>query len=94
MMFGGQSSVERRKQRFVRLLPVMLSQRILLVMMLPHELKRRSRSGWAMCLGRPDTYRFAPLMASLLGRAYETCGGMDHLHKNRLSRYYSKKVKS
>ena len=61
--------MERRKQRLAPLLPVMLSQRILLVMMLPHELKSRSRSGWAMCLGSPETYRFAPLMASLLGRA-------------------------
>ena len=54
------------------LLPEMLSQRILLVMMLPHEENILSRSGWVMCLGRPDTYRLAPLIASLLGRAKET----------------------
>ena len=50
----------------------MLSHRILLVMMAPQLANSRSRSGCAMCLGRPDTYKLAPLMASLLGRANET----------------------
>ena len=41
-------------------------------MMFPQEANSLSRSGWVMCFGRPDTYRLAPLMASLLGRAKDT----------------------
>merc|ERR1719422_531811 len=52
--------------------PDILSQRILLVMILPQLANSRSRSGCVMCLGRPDTYRLAPLIASLLGRANDT----------------------
>lgn len=52
--------------------PVILSQRILDVMMLPHDENILSRSGCVMCFGRPLTYRFAPFMASLLGLAYDT----------------------
>merc|ERR1719225_1272262 len=52
--------------------PEMLSHSILLVMMFPQEANSLSRSGWVMCFGRPDTYRLAPLMASLLGRAKDT----------------------
>lgn len=51
----------------------MLSHSILLVMMFPQEANSLSRSGWVMCFGRPETYRLAPLMASLLGRAKDTC---------------------
>jgi hypothetical protein len=53
-------------------LPVMLSQRIREVIMRPYGLKRFSRSCWAMFFGSPLTYRFAPFIASLLGRAYDT----------------------
>ena len=60
-----------------RILPVMLSQSILDVMMAPQEANSRSRSGWVRCLGRPDTYRLAPFIASLLGRAYETCNQVN-----------------
>ena len=49
--------------------PVMLSQRILEVMMFPQEENILSRSGCAMCFGRPLTYKLAPFIASLLGRA-------------------------
>ena len=55
--------------------PEMLSHSILLVMMFPQEANSLSRSGWVMCFGRPDTYRLAPLMASLLGRAKDTWRG-------------------
>lgn len=54
-------------------LPVMLSHRMREVMMEPYGLNMASRSCWVMDLGRPDTYRLAPLMASLLGLAYDTC---------------------
>jgi hypothetical protein len=53
-------------------LPVMLSQRILEVMMFPQDENSCSRSGWVKCFGNPDTYRLAPFIASLLGRAYDT----------------------
>lgn len=52
--------------------PVMLSQRILDVIMRPYGLKRASRSCWVMFLGKPDTYKLAPLIASELGLAYDT----------------------
>lgn len=50
----------------------MLSQRILEVIMRPYGLKRASRSCWVMFLGKPDTYKLAPLIASELGLAYDT----------------------
>ena len=50
-------------------LPVILSHKILEVMMLPLIANIRSKSGWVMCLGKPDTYKLAPFIASLLGRA-------------------------
>jgi len=50
-------------------LPVMLSHSIRDVMILPYGLKRFSRSCCAMFFGKPLTYRFAPLIASLLGLA-------------------------
>jgi len=53
-------------------LPVMLSQRMREVIMRPYGLKRFSRSCWVMFFGSPLTYRFAPFIASLLGRAYDT----------------------
>lgn len=55
-------------------LPVMLSQSIRDVMILPYGLKRFSRSCCVMFFGKPLTYRFAPLIASLLGLAYDTWG--------------------
>ena len=53
--------------------PVMLSQRIREVMMFPLQENRRSKSGWVICFGKPETYKLAPFIASLLGRAYDTC---------------------
>jgi hypothetical protein len=50
----------------------MLSHSIRDVMILPYGLKRFSRSCCAMFFGKPLTYRFAPLIASLLGLAYDT----------------------
>lgn len=54
-------------------LPVMLSQSIRDVMILPYGLNRFSRSCCVMFFGKPLTYKFAPLIASLLGLAYDTC---------------------
>lgn len=54
-------------------LPVMLSQSIRDVMILPYGLNKFSRSCCVMFFGKPLTYRFAPLIASLLGLAYDTC---------------------
>ena len=54
-------------------LPVMLSHKMREVMISPAQENIRSKSGWAMCFGNPDTYRLAPFIASLLGRAYDTC---------------------
>jgi hypothetical protein len=55
-------------------LPVILSDNIREVMILPYESKIASRSGWVIFFGKPDTYKFAPLIDSLDGRANETCG--------------------
>lgn len=63
-------------------LPVMLSQSIRDVMILPYGLNRFSRSCCVMFFGKPLTYRFAPLIASLLGLAYDTCQG-EHNYTNR-----------
>lgn len=41
--------------------------------MRPYGLKSDSRSGCDMFFGNPDTYKLAPLIASELGRANETC---------------------
>ena len=49
--------------------PVILSHRMREVIMLPEQENNRSKSGWAICLGNPDTYRLAPFIASLLGWA-------------------------
>lgn len=54
-------------------LPVMLSQSIRDVMIRPYGLNRFSRSCCVMFFGKPLTYKFAPLIASLLGLAYDTC---------------------
>lgn len=53
-------------------LPEILSHKILDVIILPNGLKSNSRSGCVIFFGSPDTYRFAPLMASELGRANDT----------------------
>ena len=50
-------------------LPVMLSQRMRDVMILPKGLNRDSNSCCVKFLGSPLTYKLAPLMASLLGLA-------------------------
>lgn len=50
----------------------MLSHNIRDVMMRPKGLNRASKSCCVMFFGKPDTYKFAPLMASELGRAYDT----------------------
>lgn len=55
-----------------RYLPVMLSQRMRDVMIRPKGAKSVSSSLWHMVLGMPLTYKLAPLMFSLLGRAKET----------------------
>ena len=52
-----------------RVLPVMLSQRMRDVIIFPEHANILSKSGCAICFGRPDTYRFAPFIASLLGLA-------------------------
>lgn len=58
----------------VCLLPVLiLSHRMRDVIMRPYGLKMASSSACAMFFGRPEMYRLAPLIASELGRAYETC---------------------
>ena len=38
----------------------------------PYGLNIFSKSCCVILLGKPETYRLAPLMASLLGRAYDT----------------------
>lgn len=52
-----------------KVLPVMLSHRMRDVIIRPNGLKRASRSCWVMFFGKPETYKFAPLMASELGLA-------------------------
>lgn len=51
----------------------MLSQRMREVMMRPYGANNASNSLWHIDFGIPLTYKFAPLMFSLLGRANETC---------------------
>lgn len=63
----------RQFDRLINNLPVMLSQSIRDVMILPYGLNKFSRSCCVMFFGKPLTYRFAPLIASLLGLAYDTC---------------------
>ena len=53
-------------------LPVMLSHKILDVIIAPEQANILSKSGCAICLGRPETYKLAPFIASLLGLAYDT----------------------
>lgn len=52
-----------------KILPVILSHRMRDVIIRPNGLKRASRSCWVMFFGKPETYKFAPLMASELGLA-------------------------
>ena len=66
-------------------LPVMLSHKMREVMISPAQENIRSKSGWAMCFGNPDTYRLAPFIASLLGRAYETCNHDFNQRHRRIS---------
>lgn len=54
------------------MIPVMLSQRMRDVMMRPNGANRVSNSLWHIVFGMPLTYKLAPLMFSLLGRANET----------------------
>lgn len=53
-------------------LPVILSHNMREVMMRPYGLNSDSKSDWSMFFGSPDTYRFAPFIASELGRANDT----------------------
>ena len=53
-------------------LPVTLSQRMRDVMIRPKGVKSDSNSCWLIPFGSPDTYRFAPFMASDDGRAKDT----------------------
>jgi hypothetical protein len=41
-------------------------------MILPYDAKIASKSGWVMFFGNPDTYKLAPLIDSLEGRATDT----------------------
>ena len=66
-------------------LPVMLSHKMREVMISPAQENIRSKSGWAMCFGNPDTYRLAPFIASLLGRAYDTCNHDFNQRHRRIS---------
>ena len=66
-------------------LPVMLSHKMREVMISPAQENIRSKSGWAMCFGNPDTYRLAPFIASLLGRAYDTCNHDFNQSHERIS---------
>lgn len=61
-----------KKWRYDRFLPVMLSHRMRDVIIRPYGLNRDSKSCWVMFFGNPETYRFAPFIASELGRAYDT----------------------
>lgn len=65
-------SIEAFEKLARRYLPVMLSQRMRDVMIRPKGAKSVSSSLWHMVLGMPLTYKLAPLMFSLLGRAKET----------------------
>lgn len=53
-------------------LPVTLSERMRDVMICPNGLKSASKSSWLIVFARPLTYKFAPLIDSLLGRANDT----------------------
>lgn len=55
------------------ILPVILSHRMRDVMIRPYGLNSDSRSGWDIFFGKPDTYKLAPLIASELGLANDTC---------------------
>lgn len=61
-----------RKRRHLRV-PVMLSHKMRDVMMRPNGANSASSSLWHIVFGMPLTYKLAPLMFSLLGRANETC---------------------
>lgn len=52
--------------------PVILSQRIRDVIIVPNGLKRFSKSCCVILFDKPDTYRLAPFIASELGRAKDT----------------------
>jgi len=56
--------------------PVCESQSMREVMMLPEDTNMASSSRWVIDLGRPLTYRLAPLISSQLGRASDTY--VDH----------------
>lgn len=53
-------------------LPVMLSDSIRDVIILPYGVNIASKSGCVIFFGKPETYKFAPLMDSELGRANDT----------------------
>lgn len=61
-----------KKWHYDRLLPVILSHKMRDVIIRPYGLNRDSKSCWVMFFGNPETYRLAPLIASELGRAYDT----------------------
>lgn len=50
----------------------MLSHKMRDVMMRPYGLNNDSKSGWDIFFGKPDTYKFAPLIDSELGLANDT----------------------
>ena len=64
---------EYRKKSEKKHIPERLSDNILDVMIRPKGVNIFSSSCCVMLRGMPLTYRFAPLIDSLLGRANETC---------------------
>lgn len=58
--------------QIIYVIPVTLSERIRDVMICPKGLKSASKSSWLIVLARPLTYKLAPLIDSLLGRANDT----------------------
>jgi len=77
--------ISLHKKWIIRLLvPVMLSQRIREVMIRPNGLNSDSNSCCVRFFGNPLTYKLAPLIASLLGLAYETWKTTSHSINPRL----------
>ena len=66
-------------------MPVMLSHKMRDVMIRPNGANSASSSLWHIVFGMPLTYKFAPLMFSLLGRANETYHSKSQLCNNRAS---------
>ena len=67
----------------------MLSHKMREVIIRPNGANKDSKSGWVMFLGKPLTYKLAPLIASELGRANETYKSMFNIIQKVFSEKFS-----